>query len=58
MKIITTPLDLKEYLKTNSRTIGFVPTMGALHEGHISLIKEARKCNELVIVSIFLSKKR
>ena len=55
MKIISTPLELKAYLKTNTKTIGFVPTMGALHDGHISLIKEARKFNELVVVSIFLN---
>ena len=55
MKIISTPLALKEYLKTKTKSIGFVPTMGALHEGHISLIKEARKSNELVVVSIFLN---
>ena len=55
MKIISTPLELKEYLKTNSKTIGFVPTMGALHEGHISLIKRAREENELVVVSVFLN---
>ena len=55
MKIITIPLELKEYLKKRSDSVGFVPTMGALHEGHISLIKEAREENELVVVSIFLN---
>lgn len=55
MKIISTPSDLKEYLKTKKSTIGFVPTMGALHDGHISLIKNAKKENELTVVSIFVN---
>ena len=45
MKIISDPLKLKEYLKDNSKTVGFVPTMGALHEGHISLINRASEEN-------------
>ena len=49
---------LKDYLKsikTNHSSIGFVPTVGALHQGHLSLMKQSMSENETTIVSIFVN---
>jgi pantoate--beta-alanine ligase len=61
MKLFKKSADIQNYIVTHrkkKRRIGFVPTMGALHEGHITLVHTCKKENDVTICSIFINPKQ
>ncbi|MFM7664450.1 MAG: pantoate--beta-alanine ligase, partial [Bacteroidota bacterium] len=45
-------------VKSRGQTVGFIPTMGALHEGHLTIVRKARKENNITVVSIYVNERQ
>ena len=58
MEVIETIKQMKEYVRSrraSGKTVGFVPTMGFLHEGHLSLVRRSAAENDVTVISVFVN---
>lgn len=55
MHIFRTREELSNYIESQDGRVGFVPTMGALHDGHLQLVAQAKEISDIVVVSVFVN---
>ena len=58
MKLFFNTYALNQWRQNQNESVGFVPTMGALHEGHLSLVRASKKENSMTLVSVFINPKQ